>query len=187
MTERPILFSGAMVRAILAGQKTQTRRIIKPSPPRVMEAPQGHEFSVAGHDHRCPYGQPGDRLWVKETHIRRGDSAIYRADLDGVEAAGMGAMYGGWKPSIFCKRIHSRLTLEITAVRVERLQDISMADAVAEGVEPTEGRLWKSYTSSMAFSHPASSYASLWESINGPGSWAKNPWVWVVEFKEVRP
>jgi hypothetical protein len=153
--EKPILFSGEMVKAILAGTKTQTRRIMKYKPQ--MDGTKFHHLDQFGTavftDGVCvysPYGIPGDRLWVKETHIRRGDSAIYKADLDAVEAAGVGAMYGGWKPSIFCKRIHSRITLEITEVRVQRLHEIGKdgrhaKDVLAEGITDAQIEHWRKW------------------------------------------
>lgn len=156
-----------MVRAIRSGRKTQTRREIKHTPDD--DCPY-HENGVAI---GCPYGKVGDRLWVKETHLPKASGIIYRADFESVEAAGIGAMYGGWKPSIFCNRIYSRINLEIVAIRIERLKDISNEDCFAEGLpaDTTKGnRTW---------------YGDLWEEINGKGSWDANPWVWVVTFKEV--
>lgn len=203
MTERPILFSGAMVRAILAGQKTQTRRIIKPSPPRVMEAPQGHEFSVAGHDHRCPYGQPGDRLWVRETwrpvmeawrsfveYAAEGPTLdnIHRdlmAPLNRLALRFPGARKDRhsevWHPSIHMPRWASRILLEVKAVRVERLQDISEGDARAEGVEPRIVSHGPPELKGYVLG-----FKDLWREINGAESWAANPWVWVIEFERVQ-
>lgn len=189
MRERPILFSGPMVRALLAGTKTQTRRAIKPQPyvdemgnacwngwnygqdtsgrplfkTLASPIPLSRMKRVL-----CPYGQPGDRLWVREAWAALTTGFAYRADpiWNSPPAA-------RWIPSIHMPRAASRITLEVTEVRVERLQDISEADAVAEG----------------AFTDPAcpayDAYRSLWESINGPGSWDANPWVWVVEFQRV--
>jgi len=185
--EKPILFSGEMVRAILEGRKAQTRRSVKC--PAWFEGHLiyykegiGTACNISSRDGAqqisCPYGQVGDRLWVKETHLPKASGTIYRADFDSVEAAGIGAMYGGWKPSIFCKRIYSRITLEIASVRAERLQDISHRDALAEGV---------TYDVSKPDGSPLARYKTLWESINGKGSWAKNPWVWVIEFKRILP
>lgn len=199
MKERPILFSGAMVRAILEGNKTQTRRVMNPQPEA--ENADGdlcfadglviHPTNLAI---EWPHGLPGDRLWVKETFQRvhpgvlqsldpDPDSSLwstcYRADANGGHELAMIDVLG-WRPSIFCTRKASRITLEIESVRVERLQDISEADALAEGITlrgctrfEKECRL---------------EYKSLWESINGPGSWDKNPWVWAITFKvlEVR-
>lgn len=168
MKERPILFSAPMVLAIIAGTKTQTRRICKE---HVVEG-----ATATG----CKYGVPGDRLWVKETHIPKASGTIYRADFDQIEAAGLSGMYGGWKPSIFCKRSDSRITLEIVSVRIERLQSISESDAKAEGVE--QSKLVEMKDGSPCYSLP---YQILWSAINGEGSWDANPWVWVIEFKKL--
>lgn len=202
MKERPILFSGPMVRALLDGTKTQTRRIGKIQSPEYTEL--GVEYcehatkgTIAQATYRafpeggsarwaiceCPYGIEGDRLWVKETHLPKASGILYRADLDSVEAAGIGGMYGGWKPSIFCRREYSRITLEIVSIRVERLQDISEEDAEAEGIEPGE-RFATGCSQTITFKD---CYHLLWEDINGPGSWDANPWVWVVEFKRINP
>lgn len=128
---------------------------------------------------------PKTKIWVKETHLPKNSGTIYRADFNSVEAAGIGAMYGGWKPSIFCKRIYSRITLEIVSIGVERLQDISEEDAIAEGMVRSKEhpQLWTVGVQSS--SNPIYLYELLWELINGDGSWAKNPWVWVIEFKPV--
>ena len=195
MAERPILFSAPMVRAILAGTKTQTRRVVKPQPaergdnggafmeiiPSLLPS-RGGLFDVRyALDNpraiRCPYGQPGDRLWVRETfgHFERnenfkpGAEVFYRADGNCLELE-------PWRPSIHMPRWASRITLEITGVRVERLQDISEADAYAEGIQHCD--LWGDGT-------PRGFYRVLWEQINGAGSWDASPWVWVVEFKRM--
>lgn len=205
--ERPILFNAPMVRAILDGSKTQTRRIVKPKKVFSPYLPYTNaRFDERGnycfdsgpnvHNHIglsdpniakqwCPYSlcdgydeAPG-RLWVRETHLPKASGTIYRADYSEFEAAGLGGMYGGWKPSIFCKRAHSRILLEIVGVRVERLQEISDADALAEGLYPTATGLYQGAA--------ISEYRKLWESINGQGSWDVNPWVWVIEFRQVQP
>lgn len=193
MAERPILFSAPMVRALLAGTKTQTRRVVK-----ARKCPDiGCELApseIAGEEHLdrlCPYGQPGDRLWVRETW-----AAPHRYDhlgpsnipVDGVRTHYAASEDRGglrWRPSIHMPRWASRITLEVVGVRVERLQDISQDDARAEGAPP-------SHTSIDAVSRefgypdfPRSWYAQLWDQINGPGSWDANPWVWVVEFKRI--
>ncbi|MFY3300201.1 hypothetical protein ACOTEY_00450 [Achromobacter xylosoxidans] len=189
MRERPILFNGPMVRAILAGHKTQTRRVVKPQPAGAWAAPGKTS---------CPYGQPGDRLWVRETWAQNWDqlsdtrmdrSYVYRADgearaLDnGVELP--------WRPSIHMPRSACRLMLEVTGVRVERLNDISDSDCWAEGIEECDGALDEVEICHLAkamgrtFEDPQPSYAALWEQINGPGSWHANPWVWVVEFRRI--
>ncbi|KIA78994.1 hypothetical protein QR66_18395 [Chromobacterium piscinae] len=187
MKERPILFAGEMVRAALAGTKTQTRRIVKGEPdfirwnPIAINGVAGWE-NEHGRPLRCPHGRPGDRLWVREAFqiVRRGDDwdiPIYRAD----DIAGH--INSGWKPSIHMPRWASRILLEITDVRVERLQDISEADAVAEGVTPAAVQ---SFSDTGLVTRPAGfAYRDLWEQINGAGSWDANPWVWVVEFKRV--
>lgn len=212
--ERPILFNGEMVRSILEGRKTQTRRIVKPQPKpnflgdpiRTMHRLETGEWAAFddcgmadnGSIWRCPYGQPGDRLWVKETHreychvwsANAHSSAIqYRADMTGFTGAGTfipepNNAYGKWTPSIFMTRWASRITLEITSVRVERLNDISEADAKSEGVSEKQPFLWRKdeWQNMRPF---AARYASLWEWINGAGSWDLNPWVWVIEFKHL--
>lgn len=204
MKEQPILFSAPMVRAILSGSKSQTRRIVKPQPapdqqPRTVIGSSGFVYvmdnapllpypEVRRVRWDCPYGQPGDRLWVRETW------AHDATDLEQCRAAHEDAMGGlmtygpyyratesapdtlHWRPSIHMPRWASRITLEVTSVRVERLQDISRGDAMAEGcpfpnlAQGDDPRRW---------------YAHLWDEINGPGSWEANPWVWVVEFRTV--
>lgn len=184
MKERPVLFSAPMVRAILEGRKTQTRRVAKgvnfissSGAPMNIDA-DSDDWSV-----KCPYGQPGDRLWVREAFQFSSDYPLYRADDEA------GHIDGGWRPSIHMPRWASRITLEVTGVRVERLQDISEADAVAEGIEPTMPNPgpwnWKDYLAEGCHTHAILSYKTLWESINGPGSWDKNPLVWVVEFRRL--
>lgn len=162
MKERPILFSGAMVRAILDGSKTQTRRVCKLDVRGGMPQPELDSLLRC-----CPYGQPGDRLWVRETwaktYVRQAGAEWF------VYATGDNRTdYGGpWKPSIHMPRAASRITLEITGVRVERLGEISESDARAEGVQSV------------------AEFKELWASINGLGSWEANPWVWVVEFRRI--
>ncbi len=200
---RPILFNGSMVRAILAGKKTQTRRIMKPQPDHELERLGECEDMLFGVRQngkigvwRSPFGNAGDRLWVRETwavvphvtdngpkHRAKGDGtgATWRADWDGNPSGFK------WKPSIHMPRWASRITLEITDVGVERLNDISEADASAEGVERID--LGPTHLHGMPV-HPYTSYyweafKALWESINGKGSWEKNPWVWVVSFERV--
>ncbi len=207
--ERPILFSGPMVRAILEGRKTQTRRIVKPQPVvryggHITEgyyAEGGAVFKEGGEGGHRPMrwcedagfvpsrlGKPGDRLWVRETHLIRGAGTVvdYRADMDPVDAAGHGAFYGGWKPSLFMRREHSRITLEVTGVRVERLQDISEEDAKAEGCGLASALNDCKDVEECGRSFRAG-YAKLWEDINGIGSWEANPWVWVIKFKHIEP
>lgn len=178
MRERPILFSGPMVRALLDGRKTQTRRVVKPQPVDPFDGAQLRTavsaYALAG---PCPYGEPGDRLWVRETWAKageQGDRVEYRADTADPKA-------GKWRPSIFMPSWASRITLEVESVRVERLQDISEADARAEGVTPAP------FTKAGRAAHlvHVEAFESLWGSINGPDSWAANPWVWVVAFRRV--
>lgn len=191
MADRPILFSKPMVRAVLAGTKTQTRRAVKhpllKDLPRIIDMGDGWWGNEAAQA-RCPYGQPGDRLWVREAWSHDAES-LEQCRASAEDAMGGGA-YGpyyratevapdtlSWKPSIHMPRWASRITLEVTGVRVERLQDISEADAVAEGVKNSlhlpGGRF------------ATENYAHLWWTINGDGSWEANPWVWAVEFKRV--
>lgn len=220
--ERPILFSAPMVRAILAGTKTQTRRLVKQqgvldslNSVGCWDGPGDEEEWVLS---CCPYGQLGDRLWVRETfgyvspdeypRPREKCKIEYRADmppgctdrpgqLPESEAAG-DPEAPRWCPSIHMPRWASRILLEVVSVRVERLRDISAGDAAAEGIEGcnviingyNEGRTWRDYSLKCDdpckwFSNPVNSYLSLWESINGAGSRAHNPWVWVVEFKRI--
>lgn len=174
MKERPILFSGPMVRAILEGRKTQTRRVVKPQPAHI--AGIGTVLNIDTITGKaCPYGKPGDRLWVRETwdgvRLDGGGALVsYRADGDKPVTDD-----GRWHPSIHMPRWASRITLEVVSVRVERLQEISEEDAMAEGVALAEN-----------YRGPVAHFASLWEQINGLGSWNANPWVWVVEFRRVQ-
>lgn len=197
----PILFNGAMVRAILAGNKTQTRRVIRPQPGTYSSHPgdthHGNAWMPDGGVHRenwrCPYGQPGDRLWVRETFCKiteptasHSTGIAYRAD----NWSNCPADDGKWKPSIFCRREESRITLEIVAVRVERLQEITEADAVAEGCPPFEtgGEVQRDGTVTPLVLSARWCYKGRWFYTHtyGPGSWAANPWVWVIEFKRHR-
>lgn len=213
MKERPILFSGPMVRAILEGQKTMTRRTrgLEDIPSRAIIKTTGvvidtqrfcvqfyweDDFPWGTHlVEQCPYGKPGDRLWVRESFAPDPWSgkpfAIYRADYDEPKLAELEELSGKikWSPSIHMPRWASRILLEITEIRAERLQDISCEDALAEGT-PHE-LISKAFTSHslkeiMDLSGTdALAFKWLWESINGPDSWGKNPWVWVVKFKTV--
>ncbi|MDP3351857.1 MAG: hypothetical protein Q8S92_22965 [Hydrogenophaga sp.] len=222
MVERQIPFKGAMVRALLAGTKTQTRRVVKPEPVRMADGlPYGNGPAWAHAEPgsvlmRCPYGQRGDRLWVREAWrvSSRWDALPPRDLFPGTmtvayDAGGHAANYeNGWeirsedepmtgwrgklRPGMFMPRWASRITLEVTGVRVERLQDISKADAIAEGIEADvqpgdPAPLWRNYRTGNTTICPIHSYETLWESINGLGSWDANPWVWVVEFKRVQP
>ena len=204
MKERPILFSAPMVRALLDGTKTQTRRAVKmpPSWDCIVYADWGSGWwpyrsddgESPNYDNNeiplnCPYGQPGDRVWVREAVAEISCRLTYRADTDD----GAHCQVKRWTPSIHMPRIWSRILLEITGVRVERLQDISEADCWAEGIDAVDGALDDMAIYELArrmnrqFEDAAPTYAALWESINGAGSWDANPWVWVVEFKRVTP
>ena len=205
MKQRPILFSGAMVNAILEDRKTQTRRIIKDQPQidpatgdwlwintdemsRVRPLADFADIKAA----HCPYGKVGDHLWVRETWAKQLDgNIIYRADFKDWEKADYTAT-GHWKPSIFMPRDACRIMLEITDVRVELLNDISEEDSIAEGV--MKGR--EHYLDYIAFKHKTTqfvyqcmnakaSYKSLWASINGHQSWEQNPFVWGITFKRI--
>jgi len=197
MKERPILFKGEMVKAILGGRKTMTRRIVKPQPdyqgfdgpPRYQSA-FGEWGYPAQRGQKCPYGRPADRLWVREAfcfliHNGTGErKTFYRAD---------GILHNpprGWKPSIHMPRTVSRITLDIIAIKIERLNDISEEDARTEGIT-NGGCLECGNDEPCDCDNPSpdarDSFINLWESINGPGSWLENPWVWVVEFKRVMP
>jgi hypothetical protein len=211
---RPILFSTPMVQALLDGRKTQTRRVMKFSEFGISDTPgydwhfrdkralwqdQTHARMLS----RCPYGQVGDQLWVRETFLAdERDSTLAVMAVDGFcvgkpptdkfkdvgTYADVGSLLqvGFWakKPSIHMPRWASRITLEITGVRLERLQDISESDAMAEGIIKDADGGYASDKHSMHYSdHPIESYAALWESINGADSWELNPWVWVIEFR----
>lgn len=226
MKDRPILFSAPMVRALLDGRKSQTRRFVKL--PRKHSWGTGYDGQIIFDDGSafggelsvdelsCPYGQPGSRLWVKETHafIWEGEHAPeskrdclieYRAETNGKCFAGDwpeeerdNEDRPKWKPSIFMPRWASRILLEITAIRVERLQDISEADAIAEGATFTDfgkNRFGQQHNGWRCDRVPVNAgdalgsarfaYGNLWESINGACSWDANPWVWVIEFKRI--
>ncbi|MDH0745240.1 hypothetical protein N5D61_02640 [Pseudomonas sp. GD03842] len=211
--ERPILFSAPMVRAILEGRKTVTRREIKPSMRsadtqfELHQQENGswlplHTFDEScmddqGTEHpiKCPYGQPGDRLWVRETwaadaqvdsiaprDLSQGEPILYPAD-GAVRQTGCSMItQGRGRPSIHMPRWASRILLEIADVRVERLQDISEEQAEAEGVGFLRAApdFDETLTAKQLFE-------VLWDYINGGGAWAANPWVRVVEFKRVTP
>lgn len=205
MKEKPILFNGAMVRAILEGRKTQTRRVAKCVAGLHLKTGEPlARCDSAGPRVACPYGKPGDRLWVRESGWERPErtAKMMREGADtwprfAYAADGWSdqdrADFKAWgfkpRPSIHMPRWASRITLEITAVRVELLQDISEADAMAEGVNHNgECDHIRHYCEEIGCWGPNSYkgvYAETWESINGPGSWNDNPWVWVVEFKRV--
>lgn len=212
MKERPILFSGPMVKALLAGTKTQTRRALQVQDKQLTLVNEGAVLrSIAvgfGEDARWlpfKYGQPGDRLWVKETwsvheyyngrkplDVPEGVVVECKESPDALAADGNGhrpiryGERGRWRPSIFMRRWMSRITLEIVGVRVERLNDISEADAIAEGIERVGGgRYWLGAGGLNPMGSPVHAYRSLWEHINGAGSWDANPFVWVIEFRKI--
>lgn len=246
MSERPILFSGSMVRAILEGRKSQTRRVVKAPKEALLHGRNPHwdDALVDGHPTMpsgfsdggeylhvpygggdmegcgrcasrvfCPYGQPGDLLWVRETWgaCERRDGrltisyaatprttfatlenciVVDRPDGFEIKSPEVGPYRdkdGAWRPSIFMPRWASRLTLRITDVRVERVRSISRADAIAEGIQNIGGDTERWGVPGEGYAqHPCRAYWLLWDSINGkkPGcTWADNPWVWVVEFE----
>ena len=175
MKERPIIFSGPMVRAILDGRKTQTRRVFKfretNQPPSCPD-----RFDPKAVTQPCPYGAPGDRLWVRESHHistprHDGDtgSVEYRADYCDELARGI-----HWRSPVCMPRWASRIDLEIVSRRVERLDEITPDDCRAESQPAGNNDIGVRY-----------GFGQQWEADNGPGSWAENPWVWVVEFKRV--
>lgn len=205
-----------MVRALLDGTKTQTRRVVKahPSDDAFMLLDHGdgwwpyrsQDGETANVDNMeypfcCPYGQPGDRLWVRETHRPIFGQTCgligldYRADprekWERLGDAPDCLIKSKWTPSIHMRREYSRILLEVVSVRVERLQDISEADAKAEGITPHEVRQFAIFGASPAEraaiyrDAAVGPYRGLWQQINGAGSWDANQWVWVVEFKKV--
>lgn len=233
MKERPILLSAEMVRAVLDGRKTQTRRIIQ-SPAKNMQA-RGHEcisyrapgdkwyqdyvFSMRDrsgtwqdykHEQffaKCPFGAVGDRLWVRETcqgveHESGLDVVLYPADGNEIPVKAHPLDAGRWVdlyryrggegkivPSIHMPRWASRITLEITGVRVERLQDISAEDVTAEGIktlgESMWGPQWWLDAPQAAINDAQLQFSIIWSKIYGEENWQANPWVWVIEFKRV--
>jgi hypothetical protein len=213
--ERPIIFSAPMVRAILDGRKTQTRRKMKPQlefrnlidgnsiiiysgwvlPNKSGYGGTLYPNAATAIIESCPYGVVGDRLWVRETWGIGSRPDMHNGWRDGIELkadegegdddllplysapAGVDVwgMRPGWRSPIHMPRWASRITLEITDVRVQRLQDITVADAQAEGADPIEHGV----------PDARNAYSAIWESINGPGSWDANPWVWALTFKPI--
>lgn len=210
--ERPILFSAPMVRAILEGRKTVTRRAVKgfqiPTEDTAIPIGDCQRWSAIGQrDPRygfcvfgsteaecakeleqyapCPHGRRGDRLWVRETHSLVPDPEE-PAGYSQVLYAADGQQYGKNRPSIHMFRADSRILLEITDVRVERLQDITYEQAAAEGVHRGPLREWcASDEGGTCHKYPVPAFRDLWQSVGG--NWDANPWVWVVEFKRVTP
>lgn len=182
-----MIFNGEMVRAILDGGKTQTRRPVKvPHIDRdAMCELSGNELAgelSAGNYRNSPHGKPGDRIWVRETWNKYGGLLTYRADYDWIEdmkkEMACHESYPKWHPSIHMPRWASRITLEITGVRVERLRDLSEDDAKSEGITPPSGGVLPGWEYRINF-------RDLWMSIYGADNWEANPWVWVIEFKVV--
>ncbi|HHX6867557.1 hypothetical protein [Pseudomonas aeruginosa] len=207
MKERPILFTGPMVRAILEGRKTVTRRVVKPQPDflgSMVDPNTPFKTLDAGLHARitCPHGQPGDRLWVREAwaadaqvdaiaprDLSQGEPIWYPADFSVRQTGCSMISKGRGRPSIHMPRWASRVLLEITAVRVERLQDISEEQALAEGVhgEPCDHARQACSDIGCWGDTAKGAFGFLWEQLNGAGAWQANPWVWVVEFKRVTP
>lgn len=199
--ETPIIFSTLMVQAILSRTKTQTRRIIKPQPDdsglwNDDKYPRGLDSLLTGwngvtddtaesKEFKCPYGKVSDILWVRETFlILPPNMVFYKADIENKAT-------GKWKPSIFMPKIACRIRLKITNIRVEKLQDISEEDAIAEGIIAVQRpggfgfglkKEWD-YKFPLHERTPIDAYRMLWDKINGKHSWDTNPWVWVIEFK----
>lgn len=223
MKQIPILFSTQMVRAILEGRKTQTRRILKaqPSEDAIMGVgefnraltkkngdmyPGPDSYGAISEDGefclQCPYGQPGEVLWVRESFNVGGyfdGGYAYKASPDSWHDSAETAKDLKWKPSIHMPKAAARIWLEITNMRVERLNGISERDAINEGIsnyKDVTGRRFKNYmANSVGYGDPdhdyptvglpVTSFCTLWQSINGPESWYENPWVWVIEFKRI--
>ncbi|HBO4894637.1 TPA: hypothetical protein L4V44_004524 [Pseudomonas aeruginosa] len=196
MKERPILFNDQMVRAILEGRKTVTRRAVKDTGFYAVDAAiHGNEVALREREAlstRCPFGQPGDRLWVREAwaadaqvdaiaprDLSQGEPIWYPADFSVRQTGCSMISRGRGRPSIHMPRWASRILLEITAVRVERLQDITPNQCIAEGA-------WREKDKELGRGQEAiAAFADLWRSTGG--DWDSNPWVWVVEFKRVTP
>lgn len=178
----PILFSTPMVHAILEGRKTQTRRVVKDKLLQNATPDDDIEFLLLTIIYKY---KVGDVLWVRETFTQwpKGEFQYF------VDTA-LGNELGKWKPSIHMPKEACRIFLKIKSIRVERLQDISEEDAIAEGIvfknHSEAGIVYKNYLKENAFFfYPVKSFCSLWESINGDKSWDKNPFVWVYEFEQI--
>lgn len=193
MKERPILFSGPMVRALLDDTKTQTRRIWKmpkdhnwSDEKKGLVVWEGNGCEYAVDELRCPYGMVGDRLWVREAwstcgiYDKKAPRDMAPFWLGTIRYLASGQKSGRTRASMHMPRWACRLELEIVSVRVERLNDISSADALAEGVSCHPDHHNKP---SESIYSPVGGFRELWESINGADSWSSNPWVWVVEFQ----
>jgi len=204
--ERPIIFNGPMVRATLDDSKTQARWIIKNSGDMEFDnndphfGPYWKPYAVdgaTGEDTKvhCPYGYPGDRLWVRETWAPEKEGTgcpddtgtLYRATDPGWDDEDTGLR---WRPSIFMPRAASRILLEITDVRVQRLQEISEEDARAEGIDDDAADKVLMMAEAMNQREPrplASAFETIWDTIHGSGAWAINPWVWALTFRRIQP
>jgi hypothetical protein len=205
MKERPIICTGESVLGILEDRKRHTRRVVKNQPPNWAIEPQpvigiwcGFHGDIepgrpAKWTVKCPYGQVGDRLWVRETWFLASTGAVfYRADGNELENC------WSWRSPIYMPRRFSRITLEITELRVERLQNITREDAIAEGVDWKRCPAYQTiedieFTKRHLPAHTTidyiGGYRRLWDSINkkrGYG-WKTNPWVWVIDFKRINP
>jgi hypothetical protein len=212
MKEHPIIFSAPMVNAILSGKKTQTRRVVK-----IRKGGRNWHRDDPAAISACPYGQVGDRLWVRETwtqyqtvnSIKRLDGRSYSEVSDGLvgyRADGSDTikdfrehiMLTGesdieevitngdkWRPSIHMPRWASRITLEVTDVRIERLQDISNPDAEEEGIANINGTYAVDMDAPRCWQQARDAFQDLWLQINGPKSWDANPLVWRIEFRRV--
>lgn len=188
MTERPIMFSSPMVRAILDGRKTQTRRLLKGN------VEHWQDIGLYVSEHKCPHGDPGDRLWLREALVFSAEDGIAYAsdgtpiDRDKVPSDAK-PFTKSFRPAMLMPRWASRITLEITEVRVQRLQEISVDDAIAEGVVEWGVREGKSKVfdgRARGVPYNVNAFAELWNSINAKRApWASNPWVWAVTFKRV--
>ncbi len=211
MKESPVLFNSDMVRAILEGRKTETRRVIKDQPNYNLKYGQTHKDLERNILRRCPYGQPGDQLWVRETFCPYPEESTgriyYRAshetqrDRAKTNTKLPKHLYN-WKPSIYMPRTASRITLEITEIQVERVQDITEEEALAERVEYRTDGMFGAETGNKGYvdyhkmfstqKHPSlcvhkktakESFHSLWDSIYK--NWDDNPWVFVIKFKRI--
>ena len=215
--ERPILFATPLIPRLLDGSKTQTRRIVKPQPNKatvkMFPAASGEHWieqlpidmrvlgrgtaTISGQSIRCPFGAVGDRLWVRETFwVRNRGNTFAGTSIDYKDGGskqlpsrpkGRGKLCC-WRPSIHMPRWASRIDLEITEVRVERVNDISREDALAEGVptEPYEGKV-NGEPATIYPIDPVYQFCLLWSKIHGIGSWKLNPWVWVLSFRRIKP
>lgn len=200
MKERPIIFSGPMVRAILADKKTQTRRVTKPQPIWVPHDGILAFDDAANRRIRCPYGQVGDRLWVKETAMgpiqiaEKHNAPVangfhYQADLTNEQIRWLTNIGFRWRPPMFMSRDESRINLLIIGIWVEQLQNLLWLDAAAEGMtylfEIGYDETFNGERIIQGHDWPEQNYARYWDSIHGAGSWASNPWVWVIEFERL--